>query len=290
MIIWRLLALPLLISTVLQCSAIQQFQVRGLLLKFDPDHGAMLVSQEDIPGYMEAMTMSYRVHSGQELASIKPGSRIEFTLTIGDEATSVSNIHLLQYASVEREPLAAQSLALLEDTLRGTTRPRRKIQIGEQVPDFTLVDQTAKRVSLYQFSGKLICVTFIYTRCPLPDYCLRLSNNFGRLQKRFPGHMGNDLILLSITFDPAHDTPEVLARYSQIWKADPENWRLLTGPPDEVKRICNLLGSNFWPDEGTLTHSLHTLIIDKKGKLAADIEGNQFTADQLGDLVQTYFK
>jgi protein SCO1/2 len=75
-----------------------------------------------------------------------------------------------------------------------------------------------------------------------------------------------------------------------MWKADPISWHLLTGPTDEVKRICNLLGSNFWPDEGTLTHSLHTLIIDQQGKLAADVEGNQFTADQLADLVQTYFK
>jgi len=290
MFIQRLWALPLFVSTALQCFAAQQFQVHGLLLKFDSDNGSMLVSQEDIPGYMEAMTMSYRVDSRQELASFKPGSRIEFTLIVGADTSSVSNIHLLPSASVLREPLEARSLALLEATLQGPSASRRKIQIGEPVPDFTLLDQMAKLVSLHEFSGKVICVTFVYTRCPLPDYCLRLSNNFGCLQKRFPGHMGNDLILLSITFDPAHDSPEVLARYSQIWKANPKSWHLLTGPPDEVKRICTLLGSNFWPDEGALTHSLHTLIIDQTGKLAADVEGNQFTAAQLGDLVQTFLK
>jgi protein SCO1 len=116
-----------------------------------------------------------------------------------------------------------------------------------------------------------------------------LSNNFGRLQNRFRSRLGTDLVLLSVTFDPGHDTPEVLDKYGDIWKADPLGWHLLTGSPDEVKRVCKLFGSNFWPEEGAVTHSLHTFVIDRNGKLAANIEGNRFTADQLGDLVETYF-
>jgi len=132
----------------------------------------------------------------------------------------------------------------------------------------------------------VVAITFIYTRCPLPDYCFRLSNNFRRLQKRFDKRLGRDLVLLSVTFDPANDTPAVLARYAEVFKADGDGWRFLTGPPPDVQRVCAMFGMNFWPDEGTLTHSLHTVIVGRSGQLVTNIEGNQFTADQLGDLVE----
>jgi protein SCO1/2 len=94
-------------------------------------------------------------------------------------------------------------------------------------------------------------------------------------------------VLLSISFDPVHDTPEVLAKYASIWKADANSWHFLTGTPAEVKVVCRRFGLNFWPDEGTLAHSLHTLVLDREGKLAANFEGNQFSAEQLGDFVET---
>ena len=153
-------------------------------------------------------------------------------------------------------------------------------------PIFTLTDQTGRRVTLSQWAGKVVAVTFIYTSCPLPDYCFRLSNNFSQLNQRFAGRMGRDLVLLSISFDPVHDQPKVLAKYASTWKADPESWHFLTGPLDEVKAVSRQFGLNFWPDEDYLTHSLHTLVIDRRGRLAADFEGNQFTARQLGDYVE----
>jgi protein SCO1/2 len=113
-----------------------------------------------------------------------------------------------------------------------------------------------------------------------------LSNNLGRLQKRFADRMGRDLVLLSVTMDPVHDTPEVLAKYGTTWKADARSWHFLTGPEPEVRKVCRRFGVNFWPDEGSLTHSLHTIVIDRQGKLAANFEGNEFTAQQLGDFVE----
>ncbi len=91
---------------------------------------------------------------------------------------------------------------------------------------------------------------------------------------------------MTVTFDPVHDTPEVLAQYASQWNADPATWHFLTGPPGDVQRVCHLFGVDFFPDEGLMNHSLHTAIIDRSGKLVANIEGNQFTADQLGDLTQ----
>ena len=121
----------------------------------------------------------------------------------------------------------------------------------------------------------------------LPNFCFRSSNNFGILQKRFKERLGRDLILLTVTFDPSHDQPDVLSKYAGVWKADPKTWHFLTGSPADVRRVCDLFGEDAFQDEGLMNHSLHTAIIDPKGKLAANLEGNEFTAEQLGDLVET---
>ena len=121
----------------------------------------------------------------------------------------------------------------------------------------------------------------------LPEYCIRSSNNFGALQKQFHDRLGKDLVLLTITFDPVHDQPEILREYSKGWKADPENWRFLTGTSPDVQRVCDLFGVNFVPDEGLFAHSLHTAIIGRDGKLVANLEGNEFSAKQFADLLET---
>jgi len=139
-------------------------------------------------------------------------------------------------------------------------------------------------VSLLQLRGTVVVVNFVYTRCALPNFCLRLANHFGVLQKRFHQQLGRELILLTLTFDPEHDTPEALATYARQWTADPDAWRFLTGPVADVERACALFGVHAFSNEGLLDHSLHTAIIDRQGRLVANIEGNQFTAAQLGDL------
>jgi protein SCO1/2 len=229
---------------------------------------------------MEAMSMPYSVHDDKLLDGLEPSAHIEFTLVVDKDDAWAEGIRVHRFESMEAEPLRVRRLQLLS----GNTAPPAPM-LGQAVADFTLVDQTAQRVALSQFAGKVVAVTFIYTSCPLPTFCFRLSNNFGRLAKRFPASMGRDLVLLSITFDPVHDRPEVLAKYAASWKADPKSWHFLTGSLPDVKAVCARLGLNFWQDEGLFTHSMHTLVIDRQGKLAANFEGNEFTAEQLGDFV-----
>jgi protein SCO1 len=144
-----------------------------------------------------------------------------------------------------------------------------------------------RRVSLSQYAGKVIALNFIYTSCALPNFCYRSSNNFGVLQRRFKERLGRDLVLLTVTFDPQRDRPEQLAHYAENWKADPKTWHFLTGDASDVERVTNMFGMDYFPEEGLMSHSLHTVIIDRDRKLVANIEGNQFSADQLGDLVNT---
>jgi len=145
-------------------------------------------------------------------------------------------------------------------------------------------------VSLSQFRGKVVVANFVYTTCALPNFCLRLANNLAVLQKRFTKELGRDLVLLTISFDPIHDTPEVLASYASQWDANPDTWRFLTGPPADVERACRLFGVHAFSNEGLLDHSLHTVIINREGYLVANIEGNQFTATQLGDVTAGVLK
>jgi protein SCO1/2 len=264
----------------------QRYQVTGLITEIDAPRQSIVVSHDRIPGYMDAMVMPYRVREQNALTGLKPGMKVEFTLVVTKTTSYVTGIRVQEYNSQERDPDQARRLAVLDAAMHPDDDAPATIAIGERVPDFSLVDQRNRPVTLSEFDGKVVAITFIYTRCPLPDYCLRLSNNFGRLQKRFADRMTRDLILLSVTFDPEHDRPEVLAKYAGVWKADVEGWRFLTGPLDAVKQLCGRFGMNFWPDEGLMTHSLHTLVIDRHRTLVANIEGNHFTAGQLGDLVE----
>lgn len=265
--------------------AAQNYATHGLVLKVDTVHHSLLVSCDKIPGYMEAMVMPLTVRNTKELEEIKPGSMIDFSLIVDSTTSYIEKIHIHLYESIEQDPLAARRLKLLAKITDPASAPK-EMNVGDHVPNFSLIDQNKQRVALAQFSGKVLALTFTYTHCALPNFCFRISNNFRQLQKRFANQMGKDLILMTITFDPAHDTPDVMAKYGKIWNADPKGWRLLSGSTPEVERLCNQFGISFWPDEGLMTHSLHTIVIDRNGNLAADMEGNEFTADQLGDLVQ----
>ncbi len=279
------LAVFFLVSNLLAAAA-TRYPVTGLILSIDQPNRRFVASCSEIPGYMKAMVMPIPVHDAKALAGLKPSMFVDFTLVVEKDRSWAENVRVHEYENLAQEPLLVRRLEMLARLDKSNPAPA-PLAIGERVSDFTLTDQTGQRVSLSRFAGKVVGVTFIYTSCPLPDYCFRLSNNFGRLQKRFAAQMGRDLVLLSISFDPVHDQPEVLAKYASTWKADANSWHFLTGTPAEVKAVCRMFGLNFWPDEASLTHSLRTLVIDRAGKLAANFEGNQFSAEQLGDFVET---
>jgi len=192
-------------------SAADRYPVTGIVLRVDPAHRTFVASCAAIPGYMEAMSRPYSVRDPRDLANLKPDADIDFTHVVEKDRSYAESTRPHRFEPTDLEPLRARRLQLLEP-------PHAAIHPGDPVPDFTHTDQTGRRISLSEFSGKVVAVTFIYTTCPaLPDYCFRLSSNFGQIRRRF----GSDLVLLSITFDSVHDTPQLLARYAATWKADP---------------------------------------------------------------------
>ncbi len=280
------LLLLILLALLITAGWARTYAGEGLILKIDDQHHRVELSCKAIPGYMPPKRASFDVANPDALKAFAVGDIVDFNLVVDGTKSELQDLHLHKYESVERDPLAARRLNIIGN-LHGSGSAASEIKRGDQVPDFTLIDQIRQQVRLSQLEGKVVAINFVYTHCLLPNYCFRMSNNFHRLQKRFAPEMGRNLVLLTITFDPEHDTPEVLKQYAKTWEANPASWHFLTGVPADVTSVCRRFGMSFFPDEGLMTHSLHTVVIDRSGRLVANLEGNQFTADQLGDLVQT---
>jgi protein SCO1/2 len=276
----------LAVHSALAAQQYAQYLVSGMLLTVDRSRNTFTASIQAIPGYMPAMTMPFEVRQPKDLDGLIPGAAVEFTLIVEQKSSHAERIRIVRYQSVQQDPLTASRLKLLNQ-IAGGAPPHKALVVGESVPDFRLTDQKRRPVTLSRLQGKVVAINFIYTSCALPNFCLRIANNFGVLQKRFKAQLGRDLVLLTVTFDPVHDTPDVLAEYARQFSADPATWHFVTGAAADVQRVCHAFGVDFFPDEGLMNHSLHTAIIDRNGKLVANIEGNEFTADQLGDLTQT---
>jgi protein SCO1/2 len=284
----RVLLPMLLIVVSFRVFAAQQYAVRGMVVIVNRSARTFTASIDAIPGYMGAMTMPFDVRVAANLEGLAPGTIVEFTLVVEARSSYAENIRIVRYQGVEQDPFTASRLTLLNDIVRGSAV--KQVAVGEEVPDFALRDQRQLPIRLSDFGGKVVALNFIYTSCPLPNFCLRLANNFNVLQKRFQRELGRDLVLLTVTFDPAHDTPAVLAEYARQWRADAATWHFLTGPEGEVQRLCEMFAVHAFANEGLLDHSLHTVLIDRKRRLVANIEGNQFTATQLGDLVKNLLR
>jgi protein SCO1/2 len=249
----------LLLSAIL---AARSFAVDGMVVAVDPATRTMLVSHRAIGRYMPAMTMPFRVTNASELQGLYPGARVQFDLVVGKTGSEARRVR---------------------KTADGEIPPaRERIAIGTGLPEFALTDHRGETVRLSDLRGKVLAIDFIYTRCPLPDVCPRLSAAFAALARRFRERLGNDLVLLSVTVDPDYDTPAVLAEYARRWSADPRGWRFLTGG---VASLASALGEVYWTDEGSIGHNSITSVIGRDGRLAAAVDGSGWRVDQLAELI-----
>jgi protein SCO1/2 len=261
--------------------------LRGMVLTIDRVHNSLVISHDAVAEVMPAMTMPFDVRNAAELKGLLPGAIVSFTLVIDKTSSHIEHVQVVRYESVEQDPITARRLRLLQNMSRAPATPPAA---GEAAPDFALIDQMRTPISLSRLRGKVVAINFIYTSCVLPQFCYRLASYFGVVQNRFKARMGRDLVLLTVTFDPLRDTPERLAEYSRQWSADSASWHFLTGAADAVQRVCRVFGVDAFPDEGLISHSTRTVVVDRQGAVAANIEGNQYTAAQLGDLIDTVLR
>ena len=245
---------------------------RGLVLAVDHNRSTLTVSHDPIPGHMDAMVMPFSVRDPAGMAGVRPGDRVAFRLNRRGERSWIDKLKLLSAAPADA--------GLMQSPATSTV-----VSIGEALPDFTLTNHRGDAVTLSSLRGSVVVVTFIYTRCPLPDYCPRMIANLQSVARRYPDRLGRDLSLAAITFDPTHDTSQRLAAYARAFDADKVGWQFLTGSLESVARVCEAFGVEFWPEEGLITHTLQTAIVDRQGRLAASVEGKDYSTRQLADLV-----
>jgi len=160
---------------------------------------------------------------------------------------------------------------------------------GDPVPDYSFTNQLGQPFHLADFHGQALAVTFIFTRCPYPVFCPRMSDNFAQVQKLLVNRADGptNWQLLSVTFDPKFDTPKTMNAYGQRWKADPAHWTLATGSFDQIEPFAVSVGLFFGRDVaiGDQNHNLRTLVIDPDGRLRQILVGNQWTAEELVEIL-----
>ena len=250
---------------------VRRFDLKGKIVSFDKGQQQIIIAHEDIPGLMEAMTMPFTLRDADAYDVMKASDEIQATLVVENGS---SRFWL-------ENPVITQVISGDKTTANEITSSEP--QPGAEVPDFSLVNQDNKPVGLENYRGQFLLVTFIYTRCPLPDYCTLMSNNFAEINRTIQNDrsLQGKVQLLSVSVDPERDTPQVLRSYGA---AHTENystekfatWEFLTGKPNEVKKLATFFGLSYTPDGDQIIHSLRTALVSPEGKFLKMYRGNEW--------------
>ena len=255
----------------------KQYAVKGIIVGTDAARSEVTVDTQAIPGFMEAMTMPYKVKDANILQDMHPGDHMTGTLLVSSAGTLLDQIVITEQAAPDYKPPAQYHVP----------------EPGDRVPDFRFVNQHGRHISLAQFRGKALLVTFIYTRCPLSDYCPRMSRNFAEIDKSLQADKAlyNRTHLLSLSFDPAYDSPAVLRSYGEAYTGNYtrerfDHWDFAAPPADELPSLLHYFDVGATPGENhTITHSLSTAVIAPDGTIAQWYPTNDWTpADVLSAL------
>lgn len=255
----------------------QRYELKGKVVSFEKEKHIITVAHEAIEDFMESMTMPFHVRDEWVFDTVAPGDQITATLVVDGADYWLENVII---AKVTVEPNARSASG------GGEAQP------GDTVPDFALVNQDNKAIRASQYRGKALLLTFIYTRCPIPDYCNLMSTNFAELDRELQKQpeFYDKTRLLSISIEPEHDTPAVLRSYgaSHTGRYGDENfthWQFATGTKDQINDIAKFFGLQYYPDKDQIIHGLRTAIVGPDGKVVKVYRGNDWKpADILLDL------
>ncbi|HEV8713580.1 MAG TPA: SCO family protein [Candidatus Binatia bacterium] len=248
---------------------------RGVVKDILPKDRQVIIAHDAIPGFMEAMTMGFEVKEERLLEGIARGQEVTFTV----EKTQDS----LYLTALTRE--GEPSAALLQ-TKPDELEEEQEVSFPEPLPapDFTLIDQDENPVQLSSLRGKVVLLDFIYTSCPGP--CPLLSRKFSQFQKTLGERVGKEIVLLSITVDPQHDTPAVLKEYARRYQADTTGWKFLTGSTQAIVSVTYLYGADFYGEPGKeINHLVATYVIDQAGNMVKVLKGPNHPAEELVQVV-----
>jgi protein SCO1/2 len=258
---------------------VKVYSLRGKVIATSPASGEVTLAHEAVPGFMDAMTMPYKLKDPSIVSELHPGDEITADLLVpqGSGDATLDHIVVIAQAKPDYRPTVMYHVP----------------QPGDEVPDFALRNQDGRAIHLDQFRGKTLLITFIYTRCPLPNFCPLVTRNFAEINRQLeavPG-LSAKTHLLCVSFDPDHDTPARLRAYGATYigsdaKDAFAHWDFAVPQKAELKKMAVYfdVGVTYGADE-TITHTLSTTLIGPHGKVVQFYPGNEWTPDQvLGDV------
>lgn len=246
----------------------KHYPIQADVISADAAKKLITVKHGDIPGLMPAMTMMYQVAEPRQIETLQPGDKITADLVVSESKGRLEKIVVVSKGEGKASPDTTQRI------------PEK----GDAVPDFALVNQDGKVIHFSNYRGKVLLVTFIYTRCPLPDFCPRMNENFRAVQKllqEVPGATDR-AEFLSISFDPEHDTPAVLKHYASLYKKSAPgeksfDWQFAVPAAKDLPEIAQFFGLVYQPEQAQIVHSLSTTVIGPDGKIEKWFSDNEWT-------------
>jgi len=251
------------------------YDTRGVVRGFSPDRSTIEIQHENIPDFMPSMTMPFVTRDPKQIADLRTGDAISFRMAVTKKDFWIENVKKIRREDVNvAEPKRTSPVSADRDA---------RLTEGDKMPPFTLTNQNGERISLDTFHGNSLVLTFVFTRCPVPNFCPRMSNNFGELQETIKSSTGTlaNARLLSVTLDPAYDTPKILSDYAAFHHADSKIWSFATGDEKEIDSLTRAFSVYRQNEGGTISHGLATALINKEGRIDKIWRGNAWTPAEI---------
>ena len=247
----------------------QTFEARGVILEIKSNGTEVVIRHQAITNYMDGMTMPFKVKRPAQLANLGRGDEVTFQLHVTETESWVD--HFVKIGTVSNMPIVSDT----------TNKPA--VSTGKWILDYKFTNELGQAVSFNDFHGQALAITFFYTRCPLPEFCPRLSKNFQEASQKLEAmtNAPTNWHFVSVSFDPAFDTPEMLRSYGESYQYDPAHWSFFTGPPDKIAELAHGAGVEYQSDDGTINHNFRTLIVDTNGHLQMIFPTSGDLSDQI---------
>jgi protein SCO1/2 len=258
-------------------SVTKTYDAHGVVRQITADHRKATIQHDAITGYMSAMTMEFNVKDTNELNGIAPSDEITFKLVVGENDSWIEGVHFVAHE--------------IEDVTNNTFIfhvPTAELKDGDLLPDCTFMSENGNTIHISDFRGKALAFTFFYSRCPLPDYCVRMSKNFSETRKLLQATNAPDnWQLLSISFDPAFDSPEMLSSYANAYRNGNTNrWLFAAASTNTLSGLAPRLDLMIMRDgDNIMSHNLRTVVLDPQGKIFRQLDGNEWTPQALADAI-----
>lgn len=271
--------LAFLASGCAKSSDERTYTLQGQVIAVAANRLEVIIKHGEIKGLMPAMTMPYKVKEAKLLDAVAPGDLITATLVVVSNDAYLTTVKKVGQAPLEKPPASSS----------GTPSASSGVELlkpGDAVPGTHFIDENGAPRDFASFKGSTVVLTFIYTRCPMPDFCPLMDRHFATIQKEVTRDrtLNGRVHLVSVSFDPLTDTPPVLKAHARTLDADPRVWTFLTGDRDDIDQFAARFGLSVVRavnDPRSITHTLRTAIVDAGGKLVKVYTGNEWTPEQI---------